>query len=99
MKVKTVLILMLIPALAGMLSACGGEQAESSYTPETAPVTEKQTYPVLTTPAQAGAGDAEFADAPETAPVIIDGDELPPEETASEIYQAAPDVMPEAETQ
>ena len=97
MKAKTILSLMLIPALTGILTGCGGEQADSSYTPETAPATQKQTYPVLTTPAEAEG--VEFVDAPETAPVIIDGDELPPEEPASEIYQPAPDVMPDAETQ
>lgn len=96
MKAKTILTLMLIPVLAGVLTACGGEQADSAYIPETAP-SQKQTYPVLTTPAEAEG--VEFVDAPETAPVIIDGDELPPEEPVSEIYQAAPDIMPDAETQ
>ncbi|MBR1554601.1 MAG: hypothetical protein IJ644_04315 [Oscillospiraceae bacterium] len=108
MQIKNMLMLILLPALAGVLTACGGEQTETPYIPETAPV-QKQTYPVLTTPAEAGnavsdvsaeiAGDVEFVDAPETAPIIIDGDELPPEEPVSEIYQAAPDVMPDAETQ
>ncbi|MBE6875646.1 MAG: hypothetical protein E7496_02815 [Ruminococcus sp.] len=94
MKANTILMLMLIPVLAGMLTACGEEQAESSYIPETASTEQKQTYPVLTTPG----GNVEFVDAPETAPVIIDGDELPTEEPVSEIYQSAPDIMPDAGT-
>ncbi len=41
------------------------------------------------------APNAEFADAPETAPVIIEPDSAPEEETSTEIYNDAPEVMPE----
>ena len=85
MKAKAILMLIFLPVLTLGLTACGGEEAAASRTPQ------------VPNEARLDDPNAEFIDAPETAPVIIDGDEeqLPETQPVSEIYQAAPDVMPE----
>ncbi len=96
MKAKAILMLIFLPVLALGLTACGGEEAAASRTPEAQPNEARLVEPAAT----AYDENAEFVDAPETAPIIIDGDEeqLPEAVPASEVYQAAPDVMPEPET-
>lgn len=88
MKAKLMLIAGCMILSSVLLTACGEEQNPSypSSVPET---TQKTTYPVLNDP------NAEFADAPETAPIIIEPDYVPEAEPQTEVYNAAPETMPE----
>ena len=81
------LIVMLIALSAVLMTACT-EKEDYSYTPSFQETTQKATYPVLSDP------NGELEDAPETAPVIIEPD-VPETEPQTEIYNPAPETMPE----
>ncbi len=85
---KTKIFCLLLPAAVLLFTSCGEPQAAVSSAVQTTATEDPY--------AQYG-DDVEFIDAPMTAPAIIDGDELPEDETsAPEVYQEAPPDMPES---